>query len=93
MFKNYLVITLRNIKRNKSYSLINIIGLTIGIACCLMIFLWIMDELSFDQFHKNRDNLYRVIKTAKTSQQVSHIAKTPNPLGPALMADFPEVEQ
>lgn len=51
MFKNYLKIALRNIRRHKAYSLIDIFGLAIGMDCCLFITLWILDELSFDKFH------------------------------------------
>jgi len=58
MFTNYLKITLRNLKKNKIYSFINISGLAIGIACCILIVLWIQDELSYDRFHENAENLY-----------------------------------
>lgn len=51
MFKNYLKVTFRNIFRHKGYSFINIAGLAIGIACCLIIALWVLDELSYDKFH------------------------------------------
>ena len=60
MLKNYLKIAVRNIKRNKIYSFINIAGLAIGIACCLLILLYIQDELSYDRFHKNADRIYRI---------------------------------
>ena len=60
MFRNYFKTTWRNIQRYKGYSAINIIGLAIGMACCILIFLWVSDELSYDTFHENLDRLYRI---------------------------------
>ena len=60
MFKNYLTITLRRIARQKLYAGINIFGLAIGIAFCVLIFLYVGDELNFDRFHEKTDNIYRV---------------------------------
>ena len=91
MFKNYLKISLRTIKRHKSYSFINIAGLSVGMTCCILIFLWVHYEFSFDRFHENFDNIYRVISETETSQQTSLIPRTPNPLGPYLKENFPEV--
>jgi putative ABC transport system permease protein len=59
MFKNYLKIALRNIVRQKVYSSINIAGLAIGMACFILISLWVRDELSYDRFHENGDRIYR----------------------------------
>ena len=53
MFINYLKVALRNIKRYKGFSFINISGLAVGMACCILIFLWVQDELSYDKFHEN----------------------------------------
>jgi len=61
MFKNYLKVAFRNIRRQKVYSLINILGLAIGIACFLLIVFFIQHERSYDDFHKNGKNIYRVI--------------------------------
>ena len=61
MFKNYLKIALRNIVRHKLYSTINIAGLAVGMARCILILLWVQDELSYDKFHENADYIYRVI--------------------------------
>lgn len=91
MLKNYLKIALRNIKRHKGYSFINIAGLAIGIACCILILLWIQDEFSFDKFHENADELYRVVGDLQIEDQISRLARTPNPLGPALVAEYPEI--
>jgi len=62
MFRNYLTIALRNIARNRVFSIINIVGLSIGLACCLLIFLYAKDELSFDRFHANKERLYRITR-------------------------------
>ena len=62
MFKNYLKIALRNLIKHKRYSLINILGLGIGLACFILIMLWVQYELSFDRFHKNCDDIYIVIR-------------------------------
>jgi len=61
MFRNYLKISIRNITKHRIHSAINILGLTVGLACCLFILVWVKDELSYDRFNKNLDNLYRVI--------------------------------
>lgn len=60
MLKNYALITIRNLFRNKVYSFINIAGLAIGLTCSMLIFLWVQDELSFDTFHPKADRLYQV---------------------------------
>ncbi|MDH5704718.1 MAG: ABC transporter permease, partial [Candidatus Aminicenantes bacterium] len=87
MIKNYLKIALRNIKRQKVYSFINIIGLAVGIACCLFIALWVFDELSFDKFHKDVDNIYHVL----IHTDVPNNSTTPVLLAPTLKEEFPEI--
>ena len=64
MFKNYFKTAWRNLMKNKVFSFINILGLTIGITVCMMIYLFIMNEFSFDNFHKNGDHIYRVMRGA-----------------------------
>ncbi|UCC38615.1 MAG: ABC transporter permease [Candidatus Aminicenantes bacterium] len=92
MLKNYLKIALRNIKKHKGYSLINVTGLAIGIAVCLFILLWVQDELSFDRFHANIDNLYRLTEDQiYTDGTIFPVAVTPELLGPGLKTDYPEV--
>jgi putative ABC transport system permease protein len=91
MLRNYVKIALRNIIRHKSYSFINIAGLAIGMACCFLIILWVQDELSFDQFHEKKNELYRVVGDLQIGDQISHSARTPNPLGPALVKEYPEI--
>jgi putative ABC transport system permease protein len=83
MFKNYLKIALRNIIRHKGHSFINIAGLAIGMAVCILILLWVQHELSYDKFHEKADNIYRVI------QERSPV--TPTPLAPTLKKEIPEV--
>ena len=60
MFRNYLTIAIRNLLRQKLYSAINIFGLALGMACCILILLFVQDELSYDRYHKNADRIYRV---------------------------------
>jgi predicted permease len=85
MFKNYFKIALRNFLRYKAYTFINIAGLAIGIACCILIMLWVQDELSFDRFHQNVDDLY--VATFSNGSKV-----TPTALAPYLKAEYPEVK-
>jgi putative ABC transport system permease protein len=84
MVKNYLKIALRNFFRHKGYTFINTAGLAIGIACCIMIMLWVQDELSYDRFHENADDLY--VATFSNGSTV-----TPTALSPYLKAEYPEV--
>jgi putative ABC transport system permease protein len=94
MFINYLKITLRNIKRHKAFSFINIAGLGIGLAISLFILLWVQDELSYDRFHKNLKNIYRIVEQWEISAgSVNPGATTPYPLGPALRDNYQEVEE
>ena len=65
MFKNLLKIAIRNIVKDKIYSVINILGLTIGITCSLFLLMYILDELSYDRYHDNADNIYRVVSNIK----------------------------
>lgn len=94
MLKNYIKIAFRNLFKNKVYSFINIFGLAVGIACCLFVFIYVQDELSYDQFHKNYDNLYRLNKvvTPQEGGEEYH-AITSGMMGPTLVEDFPEVKQ
>ena len=92
MLKNYVKIALRNIFRNKMYSLINLTGLAIGLAACLMIWLWVQDELSFDRFHQNAGRIYRVERKFDFRDLHGQAPITSAPYGPALVSDYPEVE-
>ncbi|MFC1564713.1 ABC transporter permease [candidate division KSB1 bacterium] len=93
MFRNYLKIAIRNLKRNKGFSLINISGLTLGITCFILLMMFIQYEYSFDQFHKNADNIYRVVyKSSYSYQDKNHWACSTAALAPALIEEFPEVK-
>jgi len=91
MFKNYMKIALRNIKRHKGYSFINIFGLAAGIACCILIFLWVQDEFSYDKFHDNGDNLYLVGTHQRLGSRTATSSGTPPALGPAFKEEYPEI--
>jgi putative ABC transport system permease protein len=91
VFTNYLKIALRNLKRHKSFSFINIIGLAVGITCFITLFLFILDELNYDTFHENADQIYRVYVHQNINNQESCNSKTAAPLGATLQRDFPEV--
>ncbi len=93
MIKSYFKIGWRNIRRSAVYSSINVFGLAIGLACCLSIGLYIQDEFSYDSFHQNLGNLYRVVEKQKQAGIMYDIASTPGPLGPAMKTDFPEVKE
>ena len=92
MLKNYLTITLRNILKNKIYSIINIVGLSVGIAVSILILLFVQNDLTFDSFNKNKDRIYRVITEQKKNNQKDGISVQPLPLGPALVLEYPEIE-
>ncbi len=92
MLKNYLKIAWRNIRKQKFYSFINILGLTIGMTCCFLIFIYVRFELSYDKFHEKKEQLYRVVTDVKTPTEVINADITSAPMGPNLKADFPEVK-
>ncbi len=93
MIYNYLKTAWRNLLRNKSYMLINVLGLTVGIAACLLIFMVVRFETSFDNFHPKRNNVYRVVSEFETEDGVSHSPGAPFPVIPALRIDFPQMKQ
>lgn len=80
MIKNYLVVTLRNLFRNKVYSFINIFGLATGISCSLLILLWVFDEISFDRFHPKLNTLYQVWINAEFDGKINSWTSVPLPL-------------
>jgi putative ABC transport system permease protein len=92
MLKNYLKIALRNLKKNPAYSFINVAGLAIGIACCVVMLLYVQDELTFDAFHQKSERIYRLVETKLSpDQDERHFPYAMGPVGPALAAEFPEV--
>ena len=87
MIKNYLIIAFRNIIKRKVYSLINIAGLAVGLAVVILITLFLADELSYDKFHKDANNIYRIAWMSGDPQ-----TRTPHPMALALVRDFPDVK-
>lgn len=94
MFSNYFKIAFRNLFRNKVYSTINIAGLAVGVASCVLIFLYVQDELSYESHFSKADRIVRVAGEIKfDTQEPNKFALTPPPIYGALRQDFPEVEQ
>ena len=91
MFKNYLHIALRNIKKHKGYSLINILGLAIGMACCILITSYVLYELSYDKYHENAGSIYRLKSDAQIGDNHLHIPKSSPPMSGYMVENFPEV--
>src|SRR5215217_1303950 len=88
MFENYLKVAWRNLMKNKVFSFINILGLTIGITVCLMIFLFIMNEFSVDQFHTQGKNIYRVMRGFEKEGKQRSVSYLSGPYAEALVNDF-----
>lgn len=93
MLGNYIRIALRNFKRSFGYTVINIFGLAIGLACCVLIYFFIQLEVSYDTFHKKSGRIYRVATNITQSGQTRELAWSSPPLAEALVNSFPEVEQ
>lgn len=87
MFKNYIKITLRNMWKHKGFSFINISGLAIGLACCILILLWVQDETSYDEFHENKTGIYRILSVGDDSTWDG----LPAPLAPAIEKEIPGI--
>lgn len=93
MIKSYFTTAFRNLWRNKIHSSINILGLSIGLAVCFLAFMFILDEISFDQFHSNKDRLYRLNKiNLEENGAKSLTAESSGMMGPTMVSEFPEVE-
>ena len=91
MLRNHFVIAIRNLKRFKGFAFINIVGLAVGITCSMTLFLFVLDELSYDRFNKLADQTYRVFVSLSINGKESVNSKTAPPLGPTLSSSFPEV--
>ncbi len=91
LFLNSIKVSLRKIRRQKWYSLISVTGLAVGIACSVLILLWVRHELSYDRFHKSAENIYRVIMEDHLNDGISVHPWLTFPLGPALKNEFPEI--
>jgi putative ABC transport system permease protein len=93
MFKNYFKTAFRNLSKNKFYTSINIIGLAAGLATCLLILLYVLDELSYDKYNINADRIYRVNNEIKFGGNYFDLAQTPALMGSTMVREFPQVEQ
>ncbi|MCH8959771.1 MAG: ABC transporter permease, partial [Bacteroidetes bacterium] len=92
MLKNYFTIAVRSLQRHKAYTFINVTGLAVGVACCLLILLFVRQEQSYDRFHENADHIYRVYQEGNYGGQHRPFAATSLRMAPALKASFPEIE-
>ena len=90
MFQNYLKVAFRKMMRQKVFSFINIAGLAIGMAICILIFLWVQDELNYDRFHDNANNICRIVMDDQNYGVKWPVVSIP--VGPALKQDFPEIQ-
>jgi putative ABC transport system permease protein len=93
MFKNYFKTAFRNLSKNKFYSSINIIGLAVGLATCLLIFLYVTDELSYDKYNVNADRIYRVNNEIKFNGNYLDLAQVPALMGITMMREMPQIAQ
>ncbi len=93
MIRNYFMVAMRNLIRERGYSLINIFGLAFGLAAALLIFIWVFDEYSYDRFHENIDRLYRVEQDQDYDGEAYHVNVTPYPAGEGFELEIPEIER
>ncbi len=95
MFKNYFKTAFRSLTRNRNYTIINIAGLAVGIAVCMMIFMIIQYQTSFDEFHSKKDRIYRVLTESHhaDASTISYAKNVPFPMPEGLKAEFPQIEQ
>jgi len=93
MFKNYFKISLRHLTKNKTFAFINVFSLAVGLAACVVIYLFVSDERSFDSFHSKNENIYRLDEVQKfTGTNEQKVALSMPGMGPALKRDFPEIQ-
>ncbi|MDB5223546.1 MAG: FtsX-like permease family protein, partial [Chitinophagaceae bacterium] len=93
MIKNLLIIAIRNFKKDKWYSLLNVLGLTIGITFSLFLIFYIKDELSYDRYHEKAGRIFRIVSYIQEKDKNTNWTITQMPLGPTLKKDYPEVEE
>lgn len=89
MIRNYFLLAIKNLRKQKLFSVLNIAGLTVGITCCFLIYIFILNEFSFDNFHRNGKDIYRVMRVGELNGDRREIPYVSIPYGPALMNDFP----
>ncbi len=93
MLSNYLKVAIRNLLKRKGFTLINILGLATGITVCLLILLFVQSELKFDRYHQKGDRIYRMVLDRKYPGRTASYAIIPQSIGPAVKAEFPEVQE
>src|ERR1700722_15256094 len=93
MFKNYFKIAFRSLWKSKGFSAINIIGLAVGLATCLLIMFYVLDELGYDKYNENADRIYRVDGDIQFGGTHFILAVASDPMGPTLKKDYPQVEK
>src|SRR5688572_16013486 len=92
MFKNYFITSMRSLMRSKGFSMINIVGLAVGLATFSLISLYVYHELSFDRYHKKADRIFRIVENLRTENEMLFQSTSSPPMGPRMKKDFPEVE-
>lgn len=92
MFRNYIITALRNLYKNKVFSLINVLGLSVGLASFILISLYVFHELSIDRYHEKANRIYRIVENLRTENELLLQGVSSPPMGPAMEKDFPEVE-
>src|SRR5476651_2262041 len=93
MIKNYIKTAFRGLMKNKGFTFINVLGLALGLATCMLIVFYVFDELSYDRYNVNADRIIRVNNDIKFGGNENSYATTPTPLAATLKSDFPEVEE
>jgi putative ABC transport system permease protein len=93
MFKNYFTIAWRNLIRNRAFSIINILGLAVGMSSAILILLWVQYVAGIDQFHSRLDRLYEVFSNDKVDGTIRTLNSTPEIMTPELVRDYPEIER
>ena len=92
MWSNYFKIALRSLAKNKSYTFINVLGLSVGLACCILILLHVRDEMSYDRFHEDSDRLLRMVLERQYPNYDTHYAVIPSGFAQVVAENIPEVE-
>ncbi len=92
MIANFLKVAFRHLKKNKGYSFINMIGLSLGMACAILILIWVNDEIQYNKFHKNYSDLYQVLETQSYDGKKFTFAAMPGGFGPAVKQELPEIQ-
>src|ERR1700722_16143221 len=93
MIRNYIKTAFRSLTKNKGFTAINVLGLSVGLATCLLIVFYVVDELSYDKYNVNADRIYRITTNAKLNGHSGVYATTEGPLEGALKGHFPEIEK